>query len=113
MVEGLPKREDTARSGLEFSDEERSFIAMQAAQPEPGSALMRLFGYSAFFLPGVFIGIYALVVQSFQAMAIAFLIVVTNLFWSFAGVFREQRGILLTHSVFQKMHSLLNARHQR
>lgn len=105
--------EDAVCSGPEFTDEERGFVAMQAAQPAPGSALMRLFGYSAFFLPGIFIGIYALVVQSFQAMAIAFLIVVTNLCWSFSGVFREQRLILLTHSVFQKMHALMETRRQR
>lgn len=105
--------EDAVHSGPEFTDEERGFVAMQAAQPEPVSALMRLFSYSAFFLPGIFIGVYALVVQSFQAMAIAFLIMVTNLFWSFAGVFREQRLILLTHSVFRKMHAILEARRQR
>ncbi len=98
--------------GLEagFTDEERSFVTMQAAQPEPGSALMRLVSYSAFFLPGILIGIYALAVQSFQAMAIAFLIVVTNLFWSLGGVFREQRSLLLAYSVFQKLHMALTAR---
>lgn len=92
------------------SEEERRFIALYAAQPEPGSAIRRFLGHVVFYLPGILVGIYGVAVQSFQAVTIAFLILVTNLFWSLAGVFKEQRSLELTQLVFRRMQAIMDAR---
>ncbi|KAA0697602.1 hypothetical protein DTW90_19645 [Neorhizobium sp. P12A] len=93
----------------QFSREERRYIALMAAQPRARSGWMRFVNSGVFFAPSIFLGIYGISDASLKITGVAFVTLVISLFWSLAGVFREQRYAMLANSVFAKLQDAISS----
>lgn len=91
----------------EFTDDERNYIRLVAADESGQGSMQRALGMLTFYLPSMVIGAYGLYDGSFKIVGVAFVTLSASLLWGFYGEWYAQNHDRTGRAIFAKLRQAL------